>query len=322
MRRLAYIAWAPGIGEPLLIGRWRPDFRRVHFTFKNCRDLPLQPRKRVEAAASDSQCIANQQDNGALCHFVPCCLQRSAAHVVNRWYRHRCLIDACRRYTGARVSKIRTRALVLGLTSLLEMFCETSMEGSTMSTAEIMAATPRNSVYKLIQWQVETEDVGKDSVNVDLSRKDLKRVRDFHKSTGNWPRAFMCLVPNGATLGSTCAWLKTQTLEMSVERLASLNKRYFDKSPLNAKMRPTCLTLQSLRDATYDESNGTKAETTDSPHLQGPKSAKDERTEGPNSRTRKIKYTVCGTCGEQVYLTASGQVSHTSRFLDTQCDSR
>jgi hypothetical protein len=93
-------------------------------------------------------------------------------------------------------------------------------------------------------------------------------------------------------------------------------------------MRPTCLTLQNLRDVTYTQLNITKPEPS---HLPGSESGRKDPEKGvevnlePNliaAAPRKKKYTICETCGEKVYVTPAGEVSHTSRFLDAQCASR
>ena len=174
-----------------------------------------------------------------------------------------------------------------------------------MSTAQITSATPKNRQYKAVYWRLEPEDMDH------LSSQDLQLVAAFKQTTNQWPVALMGLVPDGATLATTCAWLRSDPGliellggDMTVERLAALNKRYFNtKSSLRNRLRATCLSLQSLRDATY-------LAVLEVPQDAAPVTA-------PPKRQRRS----CARCGERVYTAETG-LTHGSTFLDAQCQAR
>ena len=183
-----------------------------------------------------------------------------------------------------------------------------------MSTAQITSATPKNRQYKAVYWRLEPEDVDQ------LSSQDLQLVAAFKQTTNQWPVALMGLVPDGATLATTCAWLRSDPGliellggDMTVERLAALNKRYFNtKSSLRNRLRATCLSLQSLRDATYlavREASPSQ----DAAVLEVPQDAA--------TVTAKRQRRSCARCGERVYTAETG-LTHGSTFLDAQCQAR
>jgi hypothetical protein len=183
-----------------------------------------------------------------------------------------------------------------------------------MSTAQITSATPKNRQYKAVYWRLEPEDTDH------LSSQDLQLVAAFKQTTNQWPVALMGLVPDGATLATTCAWLRSDPGliellggDMTVERLAALNKRYFNtKSSLRNRLRATCLSLQSLRDATYlavREASPSQ----DAAVLEVPQDAA--------TVTAKRQRRSCARCGERVYTAETG-LTHGSTFLDAQCQAR
>ena len=198
-----------------------------------------------------------------------------------------------------------------------------------MTTAEILAlqaqistsGSPRIATHSYFYWQVSAEDMQQGEI--ELRKQDYEAVNHYIDShQGAFPCVAMCLCNNNATLSRVHKEVNenSKVLEefgiegLTLERLKLMNTRYFEQGT-SAKLWPTPLSLQSMRDACQIEPAP--------PTVKAMGQTLNETQQGQDasvvaSTTKPAEK--CSKCKARLYVAKNGEATHGSAFLDNLCN--